>query len=53
MRSTSRRIDPRLRFWITRPWCIVMLQNVQPPKQPRMIVTESLIMSCAGIRSPA
>src|SRR6266446_1484967 len=34
-----------------RPWCAVIEQKVQPPKQPRMIVTESLIISCAGIGS--
>ncbi len=34
-----------------RPWCAVIEQNVQPPKQPRMIVTESLIISNAGIGS--
>ena len=39
----------RLRLWMTRPSCIVMLQKVQPPKQPRMISTESLIVSKAGI----
>jgi hypothetical protein len=27
-----------------RPWCAVIEQKVQPPKQPRMIVTESLII---------
>ena len=27
-----------LRLWMMRPWCIVIEQNVQPPKQPRMIV---------------
>src|SRR5438270_13593650 len=34
-----------------RPWWAVIEQNVQPPKQPRMIVTESLIISNAGIGS--
>ena len=34
-----------------RPWWAVIEQNVQPPKQPRMIVTESLIISWAGIGS--
>jgi hypothetical protein len=29
-----------------------MEQNVQPPKQPRMMVTESLIISNAGMGSP-
>jgi hypothetical protein len=36
------------RDWMVRPWCAVMEQKVQPPKQPRMIVTESLIISNAG-----
>ena len=26
------------RDWMIRPWCAVIEQNVQPPKQPRMIV---------------
>ena len=33
------------------PWCVVIEQKVQPPKHPRMIVTESLIISKAGIGS--
>jgi hypothetical protein len=48
---TSFRIDCWLRLWIARPWCIVIEQNVQPPKQPRIVVTESLIIVCAGIGS--
>ena len=47
--SISRRIESSERFWMTRPSCSVMEQKVQPPKQPRMIVTENLIMSQAGI----
>ena len=47
--SISRRIDPSDRFWITRPSCSVIEQKVQPPKQPRMIVTEKRIISYAGI----
>ncbi len=35
-----------------RPWWAVIEQKVQPPKQPRMIVTESLTVSNAGIFSP-
>jgi hypothetical protein len=31
---------------------MVIEQNVQPPKQPRMIWTESLIVCQAGISSP-
>ena len=38
--SISRRIDPSLRLWMMRPSCSVIEQNVQPPKQPRWIVTE-------------
>ena len=37
------------RFWITRPSCSVIEQKLQPPKQPRMIVTEKRIISYAGI----
>jgi len=37
------------RFWMMRPSCSVIEQNVQPPKQPRMIVTEKRIISQAGI----
>ena len=49
--STSFRTEASERLWITRPSCIVMLQKVHPPKQPRMMVTESLIMPWAGIGS--
>src|SRR5713101_332323 len=48
---TSFRIDSCERDWMVRPWCVVIEQNVQPPKQPRMMVTESLIISYAGIGS--
>ena len=34
------------------PGAMVIEQNVHPPKQPRMIVTESRIMSNAGIFAP-
>ena len=51
MTRTSLRIDSWLRLWMARPWCIVIEQKVQPPKQPRMIVTESLIIVCAGMAS--
>ena len=47
--SISRRIEPSERFWMMRPSCSVIEQKVQPPKQPRMMVTENLIMSQAGI----
>ena len=47
--SISRRIEPSERLWMIRPSCSVIEQKVQPPKQPRMIVTENLIMSQAGI----
>ena len=48
---TSLRTDSCERDWMIRPWWAVIEQNVQPPKQPRMIVTESLIISKAGIGS--
>src|SRR3569833_675503 len=49
MRSISCRIELSERLWMMRPSCSVMEQKVQPPKQPRMIVTENLIISQAGI----
>ena len=49
--STSLRIDSSDRLWMMRPWWAVIEQKVQPPKQPRMIVTESLIISWAGTGS--
>src|SRR5574337_1458658 len=52
MRSISRRIEPSLRLWITRPSCSVIEQKLQPPQQPRRIVTENLIISYAGIFVP-
>src|SRR3979411_2450143 len=48
---TSFNTDSGERDWIVRPWGVVIEQKVQPPKQPRMIVTESLIISNAGIGS--
>jgi hypothetical protein len=52
MRSISARIDASERLWITRPSCSVIEQKLQPPKHPRRIVTECLIISYAGIFSP-
>jgi hypothetical protein len=49
MPRTSASTDSLLRLWIARPWCSVIEQNVQPPKQPRMICTESAIVRQAGI----
>src|SRR5262245_27962910 len=49
MVSISRTTETSDRFWMIRPSCSVIEQKVQPPKQPRMIVTENLIMSQAGI----
>src|SRR3954452_5966863 len=43
--SISRRMEPSDRFWITRPSCSVIEQKLQPPKQPRMMVTENRIIS--------
>ena len=37
------------RLWMMRPSCSVIEQKVQPPKQPRMMVTEKRIISQAGI----
>ena len=48
---TSLRIEFCERDWMMRPWWAVIEQKVQPPKQPRMIVTESLTVSNAGIFS--
>src|SRR5690242_5739740 len=48
---TSPSTDAAERDWMMRPWCAVIEQNVQPPKQPRISVTESLIISYAGIGS--
>ena len=42
---SSFRTDSFDRDWMIRPWCAVIEQNVQPPKQPRMIVTESFTTS--------
>jgi len=36
--------DASLRFWMIRPSCSVMLQKVQPPKHPRWIEIENLII---------
>jgi hypothetical protein len=44
-RSSSRSTDASERFWMMRPSCSVIEQKVQPPKQPRMMVTEVLIIS--------
>src|SRR5438132_9506293 len=48
---TSRSTDSCERDCMIRPWWAVIEQNVQPPKQPRMIVIESLIISYAGTGS--
>src|SRR5712664_2782750 len=47
--SISRRIDGSERLWMMRTSCSVIEQKVQPPKQPRMMLTEKRIMSQAGI----
>ena len=39
------------RLWMMRPSCSVIEQNVQPPKQPRMMLTEKRIISQAGMRA--
>ena len=43
--SISRRTESSERFWMIRPSCSVIEQKVQPPKQPRRIVTENWIIS--------
>jgi len=48
MVSISRTTEVSERFWMMRPSCSVIEQKVQPPKQPRIIVTENLIMSQGG-----
>ena len=49
--STSRMIESSLRLWMMRPSCSVIEQKVQPPKQPRMMLTEKRIISQAGMRA--
>jgi len=51
--SISLRIDSSERLWMMRPSCSVMEQKEQPPKQPRMMVTEWRIISQAGIFCPS
>ncbi len=46
---TSRSTLSWLRLWMMRPSCSVMLQNVQPPKQPRIVTIESFTVVKAGI----
>ncbi len=50
IRSISASTERWLRLWMIRPSCAVIEQNVQPPKQPRMIWTESFTTSNAGMR---
>ena len=49
MSSISLITESSLRLWMMRPSCSVMLQKVQPPKQPRMMFTLKRIISQAGI----
>src|SRR5678816_3429228 len=49
IRSISARIERSERLCMMRPSCSVIEQKLQPPKQPRRIVTENLIISYAGI----
>ena len=46
---TSRSTLSAERLWMTRPSCSVIEQNVQPPKQPRIITIECFTVSNAGI----
>ncbi len=50
--SISRKTDSGERLWMMRPSCSVSEQKVQPPKHPRMIAIEHLIISYAGMRAP-
>src|SRR3954454_7247657 len=52
IRRSSARTEAGDRDGMIRPWWAVIEQNVQPPKHPRMIVTESLTTSYAGIFWP-
>ncbi len=49
---TSFRIDCSLRDDMNLPWCAAMVQKLQPPKHPRCVFTENLIISYAGMRLP-
>ena len=42
--SISRTTEFSERFWMMRPSCSVIEQKVQPPKQPRWIEIENLII---------
>jgi hypothetical protein len=42
---TSRRMLSAERDWMTRPSCSVIEQNVQPPKQPRIVTMECFTVS--------
>src|SRR5258708_40294202 len=45
---TSRSTFSAERLWMHGPSCSVMLQNVQPPKQPRMVTIECFTVPDAG-----
>ncbi len=47
--SISRITESSERFWMMRPSCSVIEQNVQPPKHPRWMDTEKRIILYAGI----
>ena len=49
---TSLRMDASLREEMNFPWCAAIVQKLHPPKHPRCVHTENLIMSYAGIRFP-
>ena len=49
--SISRSTESVDRLWMMRPSCSVIEQNVQPPKQPRIRLTEVRIISYAGMRA--
>src|SRR5512141_289621 len=45
MFSISRMVESSDRFWVMRPACAVIGQNVQPPQQPRWVAIENRIIS--------
>ena len=49
MDSTSRRMLALLRLATNLPWCAEIVQKLHPPKHPRCILIECLIISYAGI----
>src|SRR5689334_10293100 len=46
--STSRRMDALEREATNLPWCAEIVQKLHPPKHPRCMLIECLIISYAG-----